>query len=622
MSRETSWLSPIFRFFLEQKLVVLVLTAGLIATGLMVAPFDWNLGGLPRSPVPVDAIPDIGENQQIVFTPWPGRSPQDVDDQIGYPLSAALLALPSVKNVRSQSILGFSMIYVIFEDDVEFYWSRTRILEKLNSLPAGTLPEGVTPMLGPDATALGQVLWYTLEGHDEQGNPVGGFDLDELRSIQDWTVRFALLGAEGVAEVASIGGYVREYQVDVDPDAMRAYGVTLSQVAATVGHGNIDVGARTIELNRAEYVVRGRGQIRSLADIESLVVAQTQNVPVLVGDIAHVSLGPAPRRGVLDKAGTEVVGGVVVARHGDNPKQVLDSVKERIASIQGGLPQRTLDDGTVSRVTIVPFYDRSGLIDETLDTVGRALEQQVLITILIVMLMVFHLRSGLVISTTLPLAVLATFVGMKALGVEANIVALSGIAIAVGTIVDMGAVLCENILRRLEEAPPGASTLETVHAASVEVGGAVLTAVLTTIIGFLPVFALQGAEGKLFTPLAVTKTLALAASALICVVLLPALAHTVLSFRLRGRSIRLAAIVIQLLLGAVLGLLFHALVGAALILGAMVMAARELLSDRIASGVQRGVLLVLAVLAVRLLARAWEPLGASVGPSVTSSSSC
>ena len=368
-------LDALVRFCLEQKLVVAIVLFGTILWGVLVAPFDWKLPGLPRDPVPVDAIPDIGENQQIVFTEWPGRSPQDIDDQISYPLTVALLGIPGVKDIRSYSVFGFSSIYVVFEDGVDFYWSRSRVLEKLNALPSGTLPPGVSPALGPDATALGQVFWYTLEGRDKEGNPTGGWGPEELRSIQDFIVRYKLAGVEGVSEVASIGGFVQEYQVDVNPDAMRAAGVSLAQVIDAVRRSNLDVGARTIEVNRAEYIVRGLGFIESVRDLEQAAVAAREGQPILVRDIAAVSLGPALRRGVLTKAGAEAVGGVVVVRYGENPMATIRRVKEKIAEIGSGLPSKVLSDGTESRVTIVPFYDRSGLIRETLQTLNSAITQ-------------------------------------------------------------------------------------------------------------------------------------------------------------------------------------------------------------------------------------------------------
>ena len=520
-----SMLDKVIRFCLENKLVVALALLVLIGWGVLVAPFDWKLDFLPRDPVAVDAIPDIGENQQIVFTEWPGRSPQDVEDQITYPLTSTLLGVPSVKTIRSYSFFGFSSIYVIFNEDVDFYWSRSRVLEKLNSLPAGTLPQGLQPALGPDATALGQVFWYTLEGRDKDGNPTGGWDLDELRSIQDWYVRYALMGAEGISEVASVGGHVKEYQIDVDPDAMRAFGVGLNEIFQAVKSSNVDVGARTIEINKVEYVIRGLGFIKELSDIEKTVIKVSDNVPVYIKDVANVSFGPALRRGALDKGGAEVAGGVVVVRYGYNPLQAIKNVKEKIKELTPGLPQKTLSDGTVSQVKIVPFYDRTGLIYETLGTLETALTEEILVTIIVIIVLVMHLRSSVLISATLPLAVLMCFIAMKLFKVDANIVALSGIAIAIGTIIDMGIVISENIIRHLKEAPENENKLEVIHRASSEVAGAVLTAVATTVVGFLPVFTMTGPEGKLFKPLAFTKTFALIASVIVAITVIPPAAH-------------------------------------------------------------------------------------------------
>jgi len=520
-------LDRLLRWCLENKLIVILLTAMAIGWGIYVAPFDWKIPGIQRNPVPVDAIPDIGENQQIVFTRWVGRSPQDVEDQITYPLTVALLGVPGVRTIRSSSMFGFSSIYVVFNEGVEFYWSRSRILEKLASLPSNTLPEGVQPTLGPDATALGQVFWYTLQGRDPEGKPAGGWDLYELRTIQDWYVRYSLLGVEGVAEVASIGGFVKEYQIDVDPDAMRAYKVKLDQVFGAVRRSNIDVGARTIELNRVEYVIRGLGFLKSVKDLERTVVAVNDNVPIYLSNVAKISLGPALRRGALDRGGVEAVGGVVVVRQGANPLAVIKDVKARIAQLAPGLPSKTLADGTVSKVTVVPFYDRTALIHETLGTLDSALVEEILVTIIVVLVMVVHLRSSLVISATLPLAVLVCFIAMRQFGVDANVVSLSGIAIAIGTIVDMGIVLTENVLKHLDAREPGESRLEAIYRGASEVGSAVLTAVMTTVVSFLPVFSMQAAEGKLFKPLAFTKTFALIGSIVVAIVVLPTFIHFV-----------------------------------------------------------------------------------------------
>jgi len=605
--------NAVIRFCLEQKLVVAILLIGTIFWGILVAPFDWEMGGLARDPVPVDAIPDIGENQQIVFTEWPGRSPQDIDDQISYPLTVAMLGIPGVKDIRSYSMFGFSTVYVVFEDGVDFYWSRSRVLEKLNSLPTGTTPPGVTPMLGPDATALGQVFWYTLEGRDAQGNPTGGWGPDELRSIQDFIVKYKLAGVQGVSEVASIGGFVREYQVDVDPDAMRAAGITLQQVISTVRQSNLDVGARTIEVNRVEYLIRGLGFIESVEDLEQAAITARDNQPILVGDIAKVALGPAIRRGVLTKAGEEAVGGVVVVRYGENPMATIARVKATIADIASGLPSKTLADGTVSRVTIVPFYDRSGLINETLETLNSAISQQVLVTIIVVLLMVMHLRSSILISAMLPITVLMTFIGMKMFKVDANIVALSGIAIAIGTIVDMGIVLSENILRRLDEADPSEPRLEVVYRATSEVGSAVLTAVATTVVGFMPVFAMQAAEGKLFKPLAYTKTFALISSIIIALTILPAAAQVLMGFRIRARVARIAATSAVVFAGLATAIWLDPLAGA-IVAGVGAFALLEpALPKPVARAVRWSANLVVVVLVLVVLSRSWEPLGPERG---------
>jgi len=523
--QSTGPLSKLIRFCLENKLVVAIFVVLVVGAGLYVAPFDWDLWGMPRNPVPVDAIPDIGENQQIVFTEWMGRSPQDVEDQITYPLTVSLLGIPGVKTVRSYSFFGFSSIYIIFDESIDFYWSRSRVLEKLNSLPAGTVPEGVKPTLGPDATSLGQIFWYTLEGRDQDGNPAGGWDQDELRTVQDWYVRYSLLSAEGISEVASVGGFVREYQIDVDPDAMRAHNVALGDIFKAVKASNIDVGARTIEINKVEYVIRGLGFYKAPSDIEMTVVKVNENVPIYIKDLAKVSYGPALRRGALDKGGAEAVGGVAVVRYGFNPLEAIKNLKDKIEEISAGLPKKTLDDGTVSQVTIIPFYDRTELIYETLGTLNTALTEEILVTMLVVIVLLMHLRSSALISGLLPLAVLMCFVAMKAGRVDANVVALSGIAIAIGTMVDMGIVICENILNRLDEAGPDDNALDVVYSATTEVGGAVLTAVATTVVSFLPVFTMTGAEGKLFKPLAFTKTFALVASIIVALTILPPAAH-------------------------------------------------------------------------------------------------
>ncbi len=526
-------LNKIIRYFLHNKLVTLLILLLFIGWGLITAPFGWKTGVLPSDPVAVDAIPDIGENQQIVFTKWQGRSPQDIEDQITYPLTTSLLGIPGVKSIRSSSIFGFSSIYIIFNEDIEFYWSRSRILEKLNSLPSGLLPNGVQPSLGPDATALGQVYWYTLEGRDTNGNPTGGWDLHEIRTIQDFYVKYGLNAVEGVSEVASIGGFVQEYQVDVNPDALKVYDIPLHKVMMAVKNANKDVGAKTIEINKAEYLVRGLGYIKSVEDLEKAVVAVNDNVPIHIKDIGVVTLGPATRRGLLDKEGAEVVGGVVIARYGSNPLQVINNIKDKIGEISKGLPKKTLANGVESQLTIVPFYDRTQLIYETLGTLEEALSLELLITLLVVIVMVLNLRASILISSLLPIAVLMVFIAMRYFGIDANIVALSGIAIAIGTMVDLGIILSENIIKHTDEAPPGQKLIDTVYKGASEVSSAIVTAVATTIVSFIPVFTMQAAEGKLFRPLAFTKTFALIAALVVSLLILPTLAHWLFGIKIK-----------------------------------------------------------------------------------------
>lgn len=530
-------LKSIIRYFLENRIITAFVLIAIILGGLATAPFAWHGGLVPRDPIAVDAIPDIGDNQQIVATEWMGRSPKDIQEQITYPLCTSLLGIPGVKTIRSTSMFGMSFIYIIFNDDVEFYWSRSRILEKLNSLPADLLPDGVQPTLGPDATALGQIFWYTLEGRDPKtGKPTGGWDPQELRTIQDYYVRYGLSAADGVSEVASVGGYVKEYQVDLDPDAMKAHGVNIMQVMLAVKNSNIDVGTGTMEVNKAEYLIRGLGYIKSLEDLENAAITSRNGVPVRVKDVAKVNFGPGDRRGGLDKEGQEAVGGVVVARYGSNPMDVINHVKEKIAEMESGMPEKTLKDGTVSKVTVVPFYDRTQLIRETIGTLEEALTHEVLICIIVVLILVLNLRASAVIAGMLPLAVICTFIVMKVVGVEANIVALSGIAIAIGVMVDVGVVMMENVVRKLEargeqSAVSGKELEQVIYEGVGEVSSAVLTAMATTVVSFIPVFAMQAQEGKMFHPLAFTKTFALLSALLLGFLVLPTLAYWIFSLR-------------------------------------------------------------------------------------------
>lgn len=615
-------LNKSIKFLIENKLVAVLLLVLFVGWGTVNAPFNWDTGFLPSNPVAVDAIPDIGENQQIVFTKWDGRSPQDIEDQITYPLTTSLLGIPGVKTIRSSSMFGFSSIYIIFEEDIEFYWSRSRILEKLNSLPSGLLPEGVNPALGPDATGLGQIFWYTLEGRDEKGNVTGGWDLQELRSIQDYYVKYALSSASGVSEVASIGGYVQEYQVDVNPELMRQYNIGLHHVVKAVKESNKDIGAQTLEINQAEYLVRGLGYVKSISDIENAVVTSEDYTSIKIRDIGKVSLGPATRRGLLDKEGAEVVGAVVVARYGANPMEVINNVKEKINELSAGLPSKVLADGRTSQVTIVPFYDRTELIQETLGTLNEALTLEILITILVIIIMVFNLRASILISGLLPVAVLMVFIAMKLFGVDANIVALSGIAIAIGTMVDVGVILSENIIRHLDEnenvipTEQGTSDEEShkklpintvVYNATAEVSGAIVTAVMTTIISFIPVFTMIGAEGKLFRPLAFTKTFALTASIIVALFLIPPFA----AFLFRKKNIKntfkyvLNGVLIAL---GIVAIVYGYWLG--LILIAFGITAGLNLQNKITDKQANLINIIISVSAiVFLLAEYWRPLG-------------
>lgn len=604
-------LNKTIKYFLNNKLVTLIIILLFAGWGLVTAPFDWKIDTLPSDPVPVDAIPDIGENQQIVFTKWPGRSPQDIEDQISYPLTTSLLGIPGVKSIRSSSVFGFSSIYIVFEEGIEFYWSRSRILEKLNSLPSGLLPDDVQPSLGPDATALGQVFWYTIEGRNQKGEPTGGWDLHEIRTVQDFYVKYGLNAVEGVSEVASIGGYVQEYQIDVNPDALKTYGIPLHQVMLAVKKSNRDVGAKTIEINKAEYLVRGLGYIESIEDIEQAVVMVNDNVPIRIQDIATVNLGPATRRGVLDKEGAEVAGGVVVARYGSNPLEVINNVKEKIAEMAPGLPKKVLANGEESQLTVVPFYDRTQLIHETLGTLEEALSLELLITILVVVIMVLNLRASILISALLPLAVLMVFIAMRYFGIDANIVALSGIAIAIGTMVDLGIVFSENVIKHLKESSNDQKLIDTIYNAAAEVSSAIVTAVTTTIVSFIPVFTLEAAEGKLFGPLAYTKTFALIASLIVVLIILPSLAHWVFGIKIR-KNLKGKIFSILLILGGI-ALIPFGFIWAGITLGLLGASWFIKSYSKHQNFITNHLTIIISIISVLwLLAKYWMPLGVEV----------
>lgn len=500
-------ITRILDFCIRERLIILMASVALVGYG-------WYATGK----VPLDAIPNVGENQVIVLAEWPGRSPKDMEDQITYPLSVALQAVPGSKNVRGKSMFGFSFVQVTFDDSIDFYWARSRVAEQLTTV-SGTLPGGVIPRLAPDATALGQIYYYVLE-------PPEGMDLAELRTKQDFFIKYALQSVDGVAEVASVGGYVKQYQIEVDPDELRFHSLPLATVIKAVEESNIDVGAKTVESGGMEFLVRGRGFIgagktepETIRQIENTVILTRDGIPVRVRDVAQVQTGPAFRDGALDFNGQEAVGGIVVMRYRQNPRDVIERVEEKIASLESEL----------GGIRIRPVYNRTHLIDETVGTLTEALGQETLVTIAIMVLFLLHVRASLVIAITLPMAVLMSFVAMKLFDVDANIMSLAGIAIAIGTMVDMGIIVLENIYAALAEweasgAPGGPRRrLIVIRESAAEVVPAVITAVSTTVVSFLPVFFLTGRDYKLFAPLAWTKTFALTSSLIVAVAVVPML---------------------------------------------------------------------------------------------------
>ena len=483
---------------LKNRFIVLAVYVGLAGWGW------WALGATP-----IDAIPDLSDNQVIVFTDWPGHSPQEVEDQVSYPLTVNLQGLAGVRVVRSQSAFGFSMIYVVFDDNIDLYFARARVLERM-SLVTKSLPAGAGPTLGPDATGVGHVFWYTVE------SPT--LSLRDLRSLQDWFIRYQLNAVPGVAEVASVGGFVRQYQIDVDPNRLRTYNLPLGTVVAAVRDSNLNVGGNVLDSNGAWLIVRGVGLIQSVDDVKQIVVGAAGGVPIYVEQVADVHLGDAFRVASLVSGTREAVGGVVVARSGVNTKQVIDAVKARIVQIQPGLP---------ANVRIVPFYDRSELIEQASDTLRRALIEEILLVTLAHVVFLMHVRSILIVTIPLPLAVLSAFLGMYYAGISSNIMSLSGIAIAIGVLVDAGIVVTENAFRFLEQRQVDPRDRQRVWDTVLEstrlVGRPVFFSMAIILLAFVPVFALTGQEGKLFHPLAFTKTLAVLAAAVIAVTLVPVL---------------------------------------------------------------------------------------------------
>src|SRR5712691_10399527 len=515
LPRDKAAVIPMIHRLIELSLrnrgLVIALYLGLAAWGY------WAL-----LTTPIDAIPDLSDNQVIVFTDWTGRSPQEVEDQITYPLTVSLQGLPGVRVVRSSSAFGFSMINVIFEDSVDLYFARSRVLERLNLLTK-SLPSGVVATLGPDATGVGHVFWYTVEGK--------GYSLRDLRSIQDWFVRYQLNAVPGVAEVASVGGEVKQYQIDVDPNRLRAYKIPLSVVVDAVMRSNRNVGGNVVEASGAWSVIRGLGLIENVRDIEQIVVSAENGIPIFIRQVADVKVGDAFRVSALLKGGAEAVGGVIVARYGVSTVDVIERVKERITELQAGL---------LPGVKIVPFYDRSALIERAVHTLKRALIEEAVVVTLVNVIFLLNLRSILIVTIPLPLAVLVAFLFMRYLGISSNIMSLAGIAIAIGVLVDAAIVVTENAYRFIEKRginPRNRRRVtETVLEATRLVGRPIFFAMVIIILAFIPVFALTGQEGKLFHPLAFTKTFSMVGATILSVTLVPVLCSLLIGGKIRGEE--------------------------------------------------------------------------------------
>jgi Cu(I)/Ag(I) efflux system membrane protein CusA/SilA len=501
----------IIEYSVRNPLVVIVLAALVAGVGVYAV-----------INTPIDAIPDLSENQVIVFADWPGRSPKEIEDQVTYPLSTNLQGLAGVKAVRATSEFGFSMINIIFEDNIGFYFARERVLERL-STAAMFLPQGVTPYMAPDATALGQIFWYTVEG--------GGLDAGRLRAIQDWYVRYQLQSVAGVAEVASVGGFPIEYQIDVDPHKLRAYDVTLGEVFSAVAKSNSSVGGRIVQKSNSEYLVRSLGWIESLDDVRRIVIKSQGGTPVYVDSVASVQFGSGLRRASLEKDGNEAVGGVVLMRYGENPLQITQRIKEKIEQLQAGLPEG---------VRIVPFYDRTALIERAIHTVTSTLKEEMFVASLVILIVLWHVRSAIVVCITLPLAVLIAFIFMRLFGIPSNIMSLSGIAISIGVLVDSSIVMVENATHHLYERfgnrPIAGDTRPIVLPAVRTVGRPIFFAVMIMVISFIPVFALSGMEGRMFHPLAWTKTFAMVGVAILAITLVPALIPLLVRGRLHSEQ--------------------------------------------------------------------------------------
>lgn len=500
-------IEKIIDFSVKNRFIIAIIYLGVIGYGIY-----------SMLHTPVDAIPDLSDNQVIVWTEWKGRSPQVIEDQVTYPLTTNLQGMPKVKAVRSQSMFGMSFIYIIFEDDADIYWARSRVLEKLNQVQ-GSLPEGVAPVLGPDGTGVGHIFWYHLSSDK--------YDLGELRAIQDYYLKLGLQSVDGIAEVASVGGFIKQYQIDIDPNRLNAYGISVSEVKNAVMMSNRDVGGRNIESSDMEYFVRGLGYINNVEDIESITLkANRDGIPVKIKDVATVQIGADIRRGLLDLNGEgEVVGGIIVMRYGENPQVVIDRVKDKLSELEKGLPEG---------IKIEVSYDRSDLISKAINTLKYAIIEEAIIVSLVVMVFLFHFRSAVRILIEIPVAILISFILMKQFGITSNIMSLGGLIISIGVMVDASIVMVENAYRNFHQAQLLGGEINYIEIAAKsakQVGRAIFFSEAIIVVSFLPVFMLEGQEGKLFHPLAWTKTFAIAGSALITITLVPML----MTFFMKGK---------------------------------------------------------------------------------------
>ncbi|MCH8931344.1 MAG: efflux RND transporter permease subunit, partial [Proteobacteria bacterium] len=500
-------IANIIRWSVNNRFLVLLMTAILIVGGI------YSI-----SQTPVDAIPDLSDVQVIIKTSYPGQAPQVVEDQVTYPLTTAMLAVPGAKKVRGYSFFGDSYVYIIFDDGVDLYWARSRVLEYLSQV-APTLPADARPALGPDATGVGWILEYALVDRS------GQHDLSQLRSIQDWFLKYELQTVPGVSEVATIGGMVKQYQVVVDPDKLRAYGLSLAQIRKAIQNANQETGGSVLEMAEAEYMVRVSGYLQSVADLEQVPVKIAANgIPVLLADIAEIRVGPQMRRGIAELDGEgEVVGGIIVMRWGENASRTIEAVKEKLAQLRNSLPEG---------VEIVLTYDRSLLIDRAVESLSRKLVEEFIVVALICALFLFHLRSSMVIILSLPIGILCAFIVMRMQGMNANIMSLGGIAIAIGAMVDAAIVMIENVHRHIERSPINdQNRWQVITRAATEVGPPLFFSLLIITLSFLPIFTLQAQEGRLFAPLAYTKTYSMAAAAILSITLVPVL----MGYFIRGR---------------------------------------------------------------------------------------